>query len=205
VPRAVVGAGGPSPPRPGLGSYDVPVVLPLPDPPLADDVVVLRPFSLADVDRVTLACQDADIQRFTAVPSPYREADAREWISGHEGERAARTRLTMAITDAEDAVLGSVGFVSFDWPNDMGEIGYWVAPWGRGRHAAARATRLVAEWGFRELGLIRIELRISTHNQRSQRAAEHAGFHWEGVLRSALAHRSERHDLAVFSLLTGEA
>ena len=34
---------------------------------------------------------------------------------------------------------------------------------------------------------------------------EQAGFHWEGVLRSALAHRSERHDLAVFSLLTGEA
>jgi len=181
------------------------VVLPLPDPPLADDVVVLRPFSLADVDRVTLACQDADIQRFTTVPSPYRDADAREWISGHEAERGARTRLTMAITDGDDAVLGSIGFVTFDWSNDAAEIGYWVAPWGRGRHAAARATRLLAGWGFRELGLVRVELRISTHNRPSQRAAERAGFQWEGVLRSSLAHRAERHDLAVFSLLAGEA
>jgi RimJ/RimL family protein N-acetyltransferase len=179
-------------------------VLPLPDPPLADDLIVLRPLSLADVARVTEACQDADIQRFTAVPSPYREADAREWISGTEAARVARTRLPFAITDTDDVLLGSVGFVRFDWPNDTGEIGYWVAPWSRGRHVAARATRLVAEWGIRELGVIRVELRISTHNQRSQRVAEQAGFHWEGVLRSAHAHRSERHDVAVFSLLAGE-
>ena len=63
---------------------------------------------------------------------------------------------------------------------------------------------MLAGWGIRELGLIRIELRISTHNQRSQRSAEFAGFQWEGVLRSALSHRDERHDLAVFSLLAGE-
>lgn len=179
-------------------------VVPLPDPPLADDVVVLRPYSLADVDRVTEACQDPDIQRFTAVPSPYRRQDALDWIAGHEAERAARSAVTLAITDLEDQLLGSVGYTRFDWPNDTGEIGYWVAPWGRGRNAAGRATRLLATWGVRELGLIRVELRISTHNQTSQRSAEHAGFHWEGVLRSALAHRDERHDLAVFAILAGE-
>jgi ribosomal-protein-serine acetyltransferase len=180
-------------------------VLSPPDPPLADDVVVLRPFSLADVDRVTEACQDADILRFTAVPSPYRQQDALEWISGREAERAARTGLALAITDGDDNLIGSIGFVSFDWPNDTGEIGYWVAPWGRGRNAAGRAARMLATWGFRELGLIRVELRISTHNQASQRSAEFAGFHSEGVLRSALSHRGERHDVAVFSLLAGEA
>jgi ribosomal-protein-serine acetyltransferase len=179
-------------------------VVSLPQPPLADDVVVLRPFSLADVDRVTEACQDPDIQRFTTVPSPYRRSDALEWISGHEEERAAGTGLSLAITDTEDQVLGSVGFVSIDWANDTGEIGYWVAPWGRGRNAAALATRLLAVWGVRELGIIRVELKISTHNQTSQRSAEQAGFTWEGVLRSALVHRDERHDLAVFSLLAGE-
>ena len=175
-----------------------------PDPPLADDVVVLRPFSLADVDRVTEACQDPDIQRFTTVPSPYRRADALEWISDHGAERAARAGLALAITDPGDQMIGSVGFVAIDWANDAGEIGYWVAPWGRGRNAAGRATRLLARWGVRELGLIRVELKISTHNQVSHRSAEFAGFRWEGVLRSALAHRDERHDLAVFSLLAGE-
>jgi RimJ/RimL family protein N-acetyltransferase len=181
----------------------VPVLLP-PYPPLADDVVVLRPFSLADVDRVTEACQDPDIQRFTTVPTPYRRSDALEWISGHEAERAARTGLALAITDTENQLIGSVGFVRIDWANDTGEIGYWVAPWGRGGNAAGRATRLLTAWGMRELGLIRVELKISTHNQTSQRSAEHAGFRWEGVLRSALSHRDERHDLAVFSLLAGE-
>ncbi len=175
-----------------------------PHPPLADDVVVLRPFSLADVDRVTEACQDADIQRFTTVPVPYRRGHALEWISGHEAERAARTGLALAITDTDDQMIGSVGFASIDWGNDAGEIGYWVAPWGRGSNAAGRATRLLAGWGVRELGLIRVELRISTHNQTSQRSAEFAGFRWEGILRSALALRDERHDLAVYSLLAGE-
>ena len=100
-------------------------------------------------------------------------------------------------------MIGSVGFVSIDWTNDTGEIGYWVAPWGRGR------TRPAGRRGCWPLGRARAgadprRAEISTHNQTSQRSAEQAGFKWEGVLRSALAHRDERHDLAVFSLLAGE-
>ena len=71
-----------------------------PHPPLADDVVVLRPFSLADVDRVTEACQDPDIQRFTTVPSPYRRATTR-WSGSRATRRSARPAPagSLAITD----------------------------------------------------------------------------------------------------------
>jgi hypothetical protein len=56
--------------------------IPLPDPELADDAIRLRPPAPEDVDAITRACQDPDVQHFTFVPSPYRTAHARDWIAG---------------------------------------------------------------------------------------------------------------------------
>lgn len=36
--------------------------------------------------------------------------------------------------------------------------GYWLAPQARGREVASTAVRLLAQWGFTELGLARVEL-----------------------------------------------
>jgi hypothetical protein len=56
----------------------LPDELPLPDPPLANGVVALRPWSEADIPFVVAACQDRLVEQFTAaIPSPYGEADAR--------------------------------------------------------------------------------------------------------------------------------
>jgi RimJ/RimL family protein N-acetyltransferase len=49
-------------------------------PDLVDGDLRLRRPTEADVPAITTACQDPDIQRWTRVPSPYREEHARSYV-----------------------------------------------------------------------------------------------------------------------------
>jgi RimJ/RimL family protein N-acetyltransferase len=70
--------------------------------------VTLRPWTLDDVPAMTAAVQDPEIPRWTEVPSPYGEDDAREFIGKLQSGEIAE--LALAIVDAADgALLGSVG------------------------------------------------------------------------------------------------
>jgi RimJ/RimL family protein N-acetyltransferase len=177
----------------------------LPDPPLPDGVVRLREFTLDDVDWVTDGCRDPDVARFTGVPRPYEPDHAREWIGGHADGRASGEGMHLAVTAADDGEpLGSVGLQRMAWDQLRGEIGYWIAPWGRGRGAAPSAVRLLAAYGFEVAGLERIEVIPYVDNPASQRVAEKAGCRREGVLRSYFLAHGERHDCVMYSLLPGE-
>jgi RimJ/RimL family protein N-acetyltransferase len=177
----------------------------VPDPPLSDSVVTLRAFTLDDVDWVTEGCRDPDVARFTGVPHPYEPDHAREWIGAQEDGRARGEGLHLAVTAASDgAPLGSVGMQRMAWDQLRGEIGYWIAPWGRGRGAAPSAVRLLAVHGFEVTGLRRIEVIPYVDNPASQRVAEKVGCHREGVLRSYFLAHGERHDCVMYSLLPGD-
>jgi RimJ/RimL family protein N-acetyltransferase len=177
----------------------------LPDPPLSDSVVTLRPFTLDDVEWVTEGCREPDVARFTGVPHPYQPEDAREWIGTHAQLRASGEGLHLAITAAGDgAPCGSVGLQRIAWDQLRGEIGYWIAPWSRGRGAATSGVRLLAAHAFEVAGLRRIEVIPYVDNPASQRVAEKAGCQREGVLRSYFFARGERHDCVMYSLLPGD-
>jgi RimJ/RimL family protein N-acetyltransferase len=160
---------------------------------LEDDVVLLRPFEQGDVPAIVEACQDPEIPRWTAVPSPYTEADARGWLESDEEE-------TFAIVDkASGELLGSIGV---RYPGSgVGEVGYWVKREARGRGVATRALALVARWALEGRDLGRCQLRADVENEASQRVAEKAGFVREGVLRSELLMKGERRDVVMYSLV----
>jgi RimJ/RimL family protein N-acetyltransferase len=160
---------------------------------LEDDVVLLRPFENGDVPAIVEACQDPEIPRWTDVPSPYTEADARGWLESGDEE-------TFAIVDkASGELLGSIGV---RYPGSgVGEVGYWVKREARGRGVATRALALVARWALEERDLGRFQLRADVENVASQRVAEGAGFVREGVLRSELLLKGERRDVVMYSLV----
>ena len=179
--------------------------LPLPDPPLSDSIVTLRAFTLDDIEWVTEGCRDPEVARFTSVPDPYEPEHAREWIGQQDDLRESGEGLHLAATAADDgAPLGSVGLQRIAWDQLRGEIGYWIAPSGRGRGAAPRAVRLLAAYGFAVVDLQRIEVIPYLDNPASQRVAEKAGCQREGVLRSYFLARGVRHDCVMYSLLPGD-
>jgi RimJ/RimL family protein N-acetyltransferase len=160
---------------------------------LADDAIRLRPFTDDDVPAIVAACQDPEIPRWTRVPAPYTEADARAFLAD-PSDRA------FAIVDSASGELaGAIGARSEE--EGRVEIGYWVVREARGRGVATRALRLLARWAVEELDAARLQLYADPANTASQRVAEKAGFRREGVLRSWVEIKGTRRDAVMYSLL----
>jgi RimJ/RimL family protein N-acetyltransferase len=175
--------------------------IPLPDPPLTDGEVVLRPWERRDAPAITAACQDPEIPRWTVVPYHYTERHARDFIGAAGADLAAGRELALAIADADDRVVGALGMSNFDWLDLKAEIGYWMAAEARRRGIGSRATRMLAEWALRTLGLERLELLANPMNEASQRLAERAGFTREGLLRRYRRRHGVREDLVMYAML----
>lgn len=176
--------------------------VPFPDPALADELVHLRPWSRADAATAHQATQDPLIPRFTRVPLNQSKEDILRFIEAREPARLAGAVLPLVIADARgDDLLGSISLMELDWEQRRGDIGFWLAPWARGRGIATRAVRLLSRWALQTLPLARLQMGIYPSNRASQRVAERCGFVREGVLRSFLDVAGRRHDLVVYSLL----
>jgi RimJ/RimL family protein N-acetyltransferase len=173
-----------------------------PDPPLTDGVITLRPFAAGDVAAVTAACQDAEIARWTIVPSPYTEEDARAFVAQtREGWRDGRFWNFAIVDTASRELLGSIGVRLVD---ANGQIGYWVKREARGRGVATRALRLLSDWAMTELGFRRLQLLTEPENTASQRVAEGAGFTREALLRSYIELKGRRVDAYMYALLPAD-
>lgn len=169
---------------------------------LSDGVVRLRLMTDADVPAVVDAIDDPLIPRFTTVPHPYGEAEARHFLRSGATGLSAGTDIATLITDADDdTVLGAAGIHNLDPETGRCSAGYWVAAEARGRGVATRAIRLISAFAFTELSAKRIELWIEPVNVASLRVAEAAGFKREGLLRSFMHVGGERRDMLMYSLL----
>jgi RimJ/RimL family protein N-acetyltransferase len=173
---------------------------------LSDGDVRLRLHADADIPAIVEACQDPEIPRWTRVPDEYTESDALEWFDRQDRRRDEGEALELLIVEDEtDALLGSIGFVSLDHEERVGELGYWLARDARGRGVATRALHLISRWAFDALPVDRISIVAQSDNERSRRLAERAGFTYEGVLRSYTLIKGRRRDIAMYSLLRDEA
>jgi RimJ/RimL family protein N-acetyltransferase len=169
---------------------------------LRDGPTVVRPWRESDLAAIVAACQDPEIPRWTTVPSPYGESDARTFLLARYGAIESATAAPFAIVEAPDGpLLGSIALMNLDWRHARGEAGYWLAREARGAGHATRALTLISEWGFEALGLGRIELLAAVDNRASQRVAERAGFTREALLRSYFAGAAGREDMVSFALL----
>jgi RimJ/RimL family protein N-acetyltransferase len=191
--------------RLGQEVQEVPRRLRAPDPPLTDGVIRLDPMTRADVPDLLELVEDAAIREYTLVPTAAGESFVRSWIRGYDEGWKNGGRAGFVARGADDgAFLGFASMFRLDLPAREGEIGYAVSPSARGRGVAGRALGLLTRWGFDELGLERLELRISVTNTASELVAERAGYRREGVLRSVHFKEGRRIDLGIWSLLRSD-
>jgi RimJ/RimL family protein N-acetyltransferase len=158
--------------------------------------VRLRRWREDDLPALVEAFDDAEIARWMVFPSPFTEADGREFLA-----RQGAGSGSFAVTGDGDELLGAV------WVRDVGEgrgqIGYLTVAKARGRGVASEAVRQLVDRAF-ELGYERLQLLVEPANAASARVAENAGFRREGVMRGWMELRGSRPDLIMYGLLPGD-
>ncbi|MEC0347873.1 GNAT family N-acetyltransferase [Peribacillus frigoritolerans] len=82
-------------------------------------------------------------------------------------------------------IAGTIGFNEINNASKIGRIGYWLGEGFQGKGIMTKALKAFIDYGFRELGLNRIEVSIAVENKRSRALAERQGFIEEGRLRQA--------------------
>jgi RimJ/RimL family protein N-acetyltransferase len=161
----------------------------------------LGPHHVADVAALVV---DADVQRYTRVPSPPVPGFAESMVARYVHGRAAGTCEGFAIVDDGGRFVGIAVAPRIDANTRTIELGYVVAPAARGRGIAVEALRRLTDWALDERGALRIELLISPGNVGSSRTAARCGYQREGILRSLYFKQDLREDTELWSFLPAD-
>jgi RimJ/RimL family protein N-acetyltransferase len=172
--------------------------------PLTDGVVRMRFAAERDIPEVLIAYQDDPTMHLRMGQTrPPSGAELGRRAERAEADRVAGRRLALTLVEpGEDTCRGQVYVDQLDWDHARADLGIWVAPQLRGRGLAARALALVAPWLLRTSGLQRVQLFAESDNEPLIRAAQRAGFSYEGVLHDYTRERGRRLDNAVLSMVS---
>lgn len=151
----------------------------------------LRPLLATDAEPIARACADPEIARWTQIPQPYGIDDAHEFLRTRAGE----DHVWAIDVSGLDGVIG-VRNTRATMPGPVGEVGYWVAPWARGRGVGTAALVAVRD-ELAGAGYQRIDWQALAGNDASVRVATKAGFAIEGHRRQALVQRGRLVDCIV--------
>ncbi|MGD1025279.1 MAG: GNAT family N-acetyltransferase [Candidatus Sulfotelmatobacter sp.] len=151
--------------------------------------LILREFSLDDVDSLARVLSDPETMRF--YPAPLDSTGVEQWIARNLRRCAANGHgLWAMVLKANGELAGDCGLTiqDVDGANEV-EIGYHVRRdlWGQG--LATEAARACREYGFARLSVDRLISLIRPGNLASRRVAEKNGMLvWKEVVRVGLPH-----------------
>lgn len=176
---------------------------------LRTDRLVLSVPEPSDAEDVVAYANDPDVIAYTPVPVPYGHAEAHHWITDVvRAGWATDTRYEFGIRRTDDLrLLGTVGLFGFGTGDGDGaaEIGYAMHPDGRGHGYVTEAAAAVLDWAFAPapegLGFVRVQWRAIATNTPSAAIAQRLGLRYEGLLRSGVHHRGQRHDQLIAAAL----
>ena len=142
------------------------------------------------------------------VALPLSESAAREmvagWSANNRANDAVNVGLSVETLGDEPALVGHVGLFGADPKDRCGTAGILLGRPYLGRGYGTDAMRLIVAFGFRELGLHRIQLDVYSYNARAIAAYRKAGFVEDGRRREAVWRDGRWYDEVQMSILDRE-
>ena len=171
-------------------------------PTLVTDRLLLRPFTLADAPEVQRLAGNREVASTTLrIPHPYKDGMAEEWIETHAAKFAQGEGISLAISlRATGLLVGAIGLEIFQ-EHSKAELGYWIGRdfWGQG--LATEAARVFVNYGFRVVGLNRIQAQHLTRNPASGKVMTKVGMRHEGTLRDHRKKWGVFEDVEIYGVL----
>lgn len=154
----------------------------MPGPTFLDgEVVELRTIEEADLAFVQTARSETAVWRTLGWPWPGN----REQLDAFFEETISDDETVHLLIAVDGDPVGAVSFHDIDERSRRAELGYWVALAHQGNGYATDAVETLVRYGFRDLGLHRVEAKVFDGNDPSRRVLEKLGFTHEGVHREA--------------------
>jgi ribosomal-protein-serine acetyltransferase len=101
-------------------------------------------------------------------------------------------------------IAGTIGFNEINKLHKIGVMGYWLGKEFQGNGIMTKACKAFIEYGFNELALNRIEIRVAEENKKSRAIPERLGFTEEGKIRQAEWLYDHYVDHIIYGLLADE-
>jgi len=163
------------------------------------------PYVESDVEEVFAAADESreHVGRWMSwMTGEYSRENTEEWVRHAVSAWEEDTDYEFIIMDREDgSIAGSCGLNEVSRKYLMCNLGYWVRASKLHLGAARQAVELLKDFGFEDLGLNRLEIVVAPGNEASQRVAQAAGAHYEGLLHQRLIVGGTVHDAEMYALL----
>lgn len=178
-----------------------------PDYPVELDRLLLRRYTMDDVDALYSIQSREDVVRYLYEPPRTRE-QVRELTAQRVGSYRfddRNDRLSLVIELRETGAL--IGTATLHWTSrqhGQGELGYVLHPDHHGKGYATEVTRELLRMGFEDAGMHRICGRCDGRNIASARVMEKAGMRREAHLRENEFVKGEWTDELIYALLAHE-
>lgn len=169
---------------------------------LTTERLVLRAPRATDAEAALVMRSDPEVMRHVNRPMATTLEEAQAWLELISARTAANESVHWAITrKGEDRFMGLIGLWRLVKEHHYGELGYTVMRehWGRGY--TSEAIGAVVDFGFRTLGLHRVEAITRPQNAASMRVLEKNGFVREGLMRGNILWNGVFQDSVYFGRL----
>ena len=171
---------------------------------LTDGLVLMRTPQSEDIPAVHAAVREslAELHPWMDwATDAYNVASTQRWLEFVQLAWLHSSAFQFAIIDPIDGqYIGGCGVDGINEKNRFCNLGYWVRTSRARQGIASHAARLAAKFAFQTIGLIRAEIVIAAGNLASQRAAQKAGAHYEGILKNRMVVRADVYDAVMYSL-----
>ncbi|MFJ2620065.1 GNAT family N-acetyltransferase [Glutamicibacter sp. NPDC087344] len=135
---------------------------------------------------------------------PHPGTEAAELFKGRSLNRGTTDGVGLCITLPDDTLIGHTALHNYNAPARSAELMIMIGGSNVGQGYGTMATKMIIDFGFREMGLNRIGLSVWAYNERALRTFASSGFREEGRERQAGFHDGQFHDRIIMGLLASE-
>lgn len=165
--------------------------------------IILRPISIDDTVSIVKWRNNPLVQKNFIFREKFTIEMHKHWMKTKV--KNGEVVQYIIVSKDDNTPVGSVYYRDIDCDNNSAEFGIFIGEdSARGKGIGTEATKLFTRFGFKDMGLHRISLRVLDGNDGAYRAYEKSGFKKEGEFRDMVYLDGEYRNVIFMSILIND-